>query len=112
MLNIVYIINGRKVTEAEFDNHALRGMDLPGLSQHKGHSCSTYPMESDALGINPRDIKEQMASDRRHGVPTEYNPDTGCAKLTDPGHRKRLSEINDMFDLNGGYSDPQRGRRN
>ncbi len=110
-MKIVYKINHQTVTKKEFDKHG-RAMDLEGLRQHKGHSCSTYPMRSDALGINPDQIVEQMAADKRHGVPTEYDSKTGEAILTDPSHRRRLSEANGMFDLNGGYGDPQRGGRN
>lgn len=76
-------------------------------------SCpSNYPMESDNMGVNPIQIKDQMAEDARRGVPTSYNPETGAAIYTDKTHRKRHCEAYKHYDRNGGYSDPQRGGRN
>ena len=112
MTKFRYRINGKEVTLKEFQNHGPKLLDLDGLRKHKGHSCSTYPRWSDALGINPDDTVEQMASDKYYGVPTEYHPETGQARITDRGHDKRLAEHNSMFNLNGGYGDPQRGGRN
>lgn len=75
-------------------------------------SCpSNYPMESDAMGVNPTQIQQQMDYDRKLGVPTSYNPRTGAAVYTDSGHRRRHCEAHGFFDRNGSYSDPQRGGR-
>lgn len=70
-------------------------------------SCSAWPMKSDALGVLPEQIPEAMEEARRHGVPTEFDPHTGEAILTSPGHRKRYAEMYGIYDRNGGWSDPQ-----
>ncbi len=75
-------------------------------------SCpSNWPMESDAMGVNPVQIKEQMEYDRKLGVPTQFNPRSGAAIFTDAAHRRRYCEAHGFFDRNGGYSDPTRGGR-
>lgn len=74
---------------------------------------SGYPMYSDAAGVNPDQIEEQMEMDRQLGVPTEYTED-GLAIFTDPLHRKRYCEAYGLYDRNcfGGGLDPQHGGRN
>lgn len=69
---------------------------------------SNYPMESDAMGVNPSQIKDQKAADRRLGVPIDYNPHTGAAIYPDKKTRKKHCEAHGFFDRNGTYSDPQR----
>lgn len=85
---------------------------LTFVSVDGGHTTGCYsacwPMHSDAAGVNPKQIAEQMAYDVSMGVPTEYDQE-GCAIYTGPEHRKRHCEANGLFDRNGGYADPQRG---
>ena len=66
-----------------------------------------WPMASDALGVLPKQVKDATEAAAKSGVPTEFDPKTGQAILRDPHHRKRLAESLGMYDLNGGYSDPQ-----
>lgn len=73
-------------------------------------SCSAWPMKSDALGVSPEQIPEAMAEAIRYGVPTEFDPRTGEAILTSPGHRRRYAEMYGIYDRNGGYSDPQQNK--
>jgi len=72
---------------------------------------ATWPMCSDALGVAPSQIEEATKEARALGVPTEFMAD-GRAVLTGPQHRKALAEATGHYDLNGGYSDPQRRNRN
>lgn len=65
-----------------------------------------WPMESDALGVNPEQVAEANAHSIAIGVPTEHNPVTGCPILTSPEHRKRYARALGFHDRNGGYGDP------
>jgi len=65
-----------------------------------------WPMESDALGVNPEQIAEAEAHSREIGIPTRFTKE-GCAVFESPQHRKRYAEALGYFDRNGGFSDPQ-----
>lgn len=104
-LRRVSLLDGSHITETivEIVKNA------PGFTviQHP----STYPMWSDAAGINPDQIPEAVAADRAagfHGI--EYHPDTGAVKFPDRSTRKRYCEAIGLYDRNGGYSDPQQRR--
>ena len=100
-----YTLNGKKVDRKEF----LK--DKKGIDFKKGivmsRLPSTWPMASDSLGVNPDQAKEAYEESVRQGCPTQFDSE-GRAILTSPGHRKRYAEANGIYDLNGGYSDPQR----
>ena len=69
---------------------------------------STYPMWSNAMGIDPDQIPEAMAADREAGFNNiEYHPDTGDIRFPDRRTRKLYCEAWNKHDLNGGYTDPQ-----
>ena len=72
---------------------------------------STYPMKSCATGVGVGQIKEAMANDRANGVHgVTYDPKSGDAVYTCRSMRKKHCESLGMYDKNGGYSDPQRGK--
>ena len=71
-----------------------------------GRQPSTYPYASDAAGVDPSQIPEQMAHDTEHGVPTEYTR-TGEPIMRDAAHRRDYMRANGLFDRNAGYSDPE-----
>lgn len=66
-----------------------------------------WPMLSDALGVAPEQIPAARQAFADRGIPIEYKDD-GRAVITGPRHRKMVGEALEIFDLNGGYSDPQR----
>lgn len=66
-----------------------------------------WPMKSDAFGVHPDQVREAYAESVKAGVPTEFDPQTGQAIFRDRYHRKRAVEAMGMYDLDGGYSDPQ-----
>ena len=69
-------------------------------------------MKSDAMGINPIQIPEQMAEDAKNGVRIEYDKHTGEAIYENPSQRKKHCESQGYYDRNGSFGDPQRGGRN
>ena len=75
-----------------------------------GCYSACWPLHSDAMGVNPDQIAQQMAYDATLGVPIDYDPSTGCAIYTGPEQRQRHCEAHGIFDRSAGYSDPQRGR--
>jgi hypothetical protein len=69
---------------------------------------SLWPMHSDAFGVHPSQAAEAYRESVAAGVPTEFDPRTGQAVFRDRYHRKRAVEaLSPMYDLDGGYSDPQ-----
>lgn len=101
-----YFIDGQQVTQKQYDK--LVPAKPIGVLTGK-RSKATWPMKSDAMGINPNDAAEAEAVLQQAGIPTEFDRETGQAILTGPAHRKRLAEHYGFYDRNGGYGDPQRG---
>ena len=65
-----------------------------------GTYTACWPCESDNLGINPIQIPDAMAEDRRIGVgDVEYNPDTGCPIFTSNRQRTRYAEAHGFMEL-------------
>lgn len=81
-------------------------------AEHAGFKDTpgAYPYFSDAMGVNPDQIKDAVEADRRAGFTTEYHPETGALKVTDRVFRKRFAESQGLYDRNGGYGDPQKRR--
>ena len=72
-----------------------------------GDQPSCWPMECWNAGVNPEQISEQMAYDKKMGVgATRYTP-TGEPILTDKSHYKRYMRANGLYSRNAGYSDPE-----
>lgn len=74
---------------------------------HRSFKPGNWPLTSDAMGVHPTQITEAVDQARKAGIPTDFTRD-GRPILTSPGHRKRYAEMRGFYDLNGGYSDPQR----
>ena len=71
----------------------------------KHQPCSTWPMESYAAGVHPKQIPEMRAFDKKHEVETDYTPD-GDPVFTGPKHRRKYCEAHGLYDRNAGLSDP------
>jgi hypothetical protein len=63
-----------------------------------------YPILSDAAGVMPEQIPEQMAHDRAMGVPTHYTKD-GRPILENRSHRRKYLRANGLYDRSAGYGD-------
>ena len=74
--------------------------------------CLEMPVESDALGCHPSQVKEFEAEAKRLGVPVRFDPRTGCAQFENRRHRNQyLKALNRhseyaIHDRDGGYCDP------
>ena len=105
---IVTVKDG-EVTEVRGDTKVRRGKKSTLDVGVFGQSTAGWPMESDAMGVNPDQIAQATAADAKHGIHVEYNKATGAAKYENAAHRKQHCESLGMVDRNGGYSDPQVG---
>lgn len=83
------------------------------VGEHNGfaHRPGNWPMRSDAMGVHPDDAKAAYEASVKAGVPTQFDGKTGEAIFESPGHRKKYCETFGAFDRNGGYGDPQKGKR-
>jgi len=82
-------------------------IDVAAQQRSVAATPSTYPMECDAAGVHPSQIREHQEKIKEiAGVATQYTPD-GRAIFRDAAHRKRHCEAIGLYDRNGGYSDPQ-----
>lgn len=72
-------------------------------------AANGYPRVSHAAGIHPSQLREQMAKDRRDGIPTKYDPKANPI-FESPGHEKRYLEANGLYhrDCYGGRGDARR----
>ncbi len=62
-------------------------------------------MYSDALGINPEQIEEQMAADKEMGLSLDYEKDTGRCVIPDQAMLKKACVANGIHHNDAGYSD-------
>lgn len=96
-----HMIDGRVVTQAEFDRILpSKPIEAPLLA----HAPGAWPMMSEAMGVQPDQIAEAVANDAKLGVPTEYTRD-GRPILRDRKHRQQFLKAHHMRDNHGGYGD-------
>jgi len=69
-------------------------------------NCATWPKESWAMGVHPKQVDKMIGLCKKYGVPTEFNRKTGNPILTSALHRKKYGETFQFYDQNAGYSDP------
>ena len=79
------------------------------FNPHTGISTmpANYPMVSSAAGVHPGQIKEHMDHLRKMGCGQVDHTNDGDIIFRDKAQRKKVCETLGLFDLNGGYSDPQ-----
>lgn len=112
--------HGEKVelhlTFAEFDkrvkdNRIVLDDGRDASYDWSGHSFvstvpSNYPMESDAMGVHPAQIKEHMEHLRKMGCGQVDHTPEGAVILRDKAQRRQVAHALGLFDRNAGYSDP------
>lgn len=98
-------LNGKEVSLKEF-RKGNRGIDFKG-GVVRTQAPGTWPMHSDAAGVNPNQREEAYRESVASGVPTHFDS-SGCAIFTSQGHRRKYCEAHGLYDRNGGYGDPQR----
>jgi len=64
-----------------------------------------WPIISDAMAVDPRNINKARAILQQAGVNTEFTP-TGEPILRSAAHRKEHAQAMGFYDRNGGYGDP------
>lgn len=74
-----------------------------GCSAH-----ATWPMKSDAMGINPDQRLAHMKADEDLGVKIDYDEKTGEAIFADRRQYQRYCEAHGFFDRNAGHMSPKR----
>ena len=87
-----YMIDGRLM------RRDLRA-DMAGVP-----STSGWPLESLAAGVAPRQVAEQRAELRRHGVDADHSK-SGNPIFRDRAHRKKVLTALGMHDKDAGYGD-------
>jgi len=72
-----------------------------------------WPRFSDAAGVNPSQVKEAMAADKKLGVPASYDSE-GRVKFESHSHEKKWCEAHGMYQRNsyGTGRDADRERAN
>ncbi len=99
-------IKGRELTQEEWDARPKRiGTMLASGRPPLMRSPGCWPMRSDALGVNPSQIQEQMAADKEAGLSLEYDAHTGQCIIPSPSMLKKACIANGMHHNSAGYSD-------
>lgn len=122
MIYLYTTANGKMTVEENFPmGKAPKKIVLPvGLTAYRdvaaehrkgggedGRAVNPYPLKSTAVGVQPKQRFKAMKHAAEIGVPTTFDK-RGDAVFESRGHRKRYCEAIGSYDLNGGYSDPQR----
>lgn len=79
--------------------------NLINVARTRVKSRAKWPIISEAMAIEPGDIKKAKGILRRAGVSTEYT-ETGEPILTSALHRKEHARAMGFADRNAGYGDP------
>ena len=87
------------------------GRDFVAEHSDVSHRPGNWPMESEALGVLPSQVKEASEYAEKIGVPTRFTAE-GSAIFSSAKHRKDYAEAHGFYDKQGGYSDPQTGGSN
>ena len=103
---IRYKINGKEVTQEEWDSR-------PGAGLHGGVPMGTVayseskPLISDGLGCLPNQVPEMREAVKRHGIQGVRVLDNGQLEITSRRGRKEVGLMRPIpiHDAAGGYSD-------
>ena len=98
-------LNGKVVTREKLLEQK-KGIDFDG-GRVNTQSSAGWPIVSDAMGVLPMQIAEAKKLDTKLGVSADYTKE-GQPIFRSQGHRKKFCEAHGVYDLNGGYGDPQR----
>jgi hypothetical protein len=96
-----YLLDGLPVSKEAFDRAFPDRLDDGGTTCSLSH---TPVKGSLALAVHPAQVEEAREQARRHGVPTEYQPD-GTPIITSRAHQKALCKIRGVHNNDGGYGD-------
>ncbi len=98
----VFYLDGKEVTEAEFDAICPdHGVHLPELANN---TPKCWPMVSQALAVHPKQVAAANARNKKHGVHVQYDQ-RGIAHIPDRGARRDLNRLEAMHDNDAGYGD-------
>lgn len=95
-----YVLDGKDVTKEEFDK-AFPDKPL-NLSGDAGITAWLKPVVSDALAVNPRQVKAVMERNHKAGLHVDYKKD-GRPILRSQGDKEALMRLHNVHDNNGGY---------
>lgn len=101
-----FFINDVEVSEKEFHKTfptKIKDILKSGLLG-QAHTKTCWPMVSDAVGVHPDQVEEANARNKKHGLATRYNED-GQAIIPSRLERKKLLQLEQFFDRDGGYGD-------
>lgn len=99
-----YFIDGREVTKRKFDRI------FPDKPITSGAGLLGWkPLVSNALAVNPSQVKEAIAHAQSLGVPTDFLPD-GSPVFRTRQHYKEYCRQYGFFNKDGGYGDAQPGQ--
>lgn len=98
---VVYLIDGREVSRAEFDEA------FPDKPIGDGTGlCGWKELHSEGAAVHPKQIKEAAELAKSRGVPTNFDSQ-GRPVFTSRTHRKQYLQAHGMFDRGAGYGDAQ-----
>lgn len=101
----VYFLDGVEVTKAKFDatfpsrlKELLSG-DGPGVEVNTLHRSACWPMESQAMGVHPRQVAKENERLRAAGSKC-YHRRNGKLVIPSQGERKKVMKLKAMRDNN------------
>jgi len=101
-VNVVYKINGKEVSRAEFNKTPAKELGAPmGANTYRGHD----PLMSDGIGCMKSQVPEMREVIRKHGIKGVTVQDSGRLEITSRQGRKDILRVRGMVDQDGGYGD-------
>ena len=107
-MSVVYKINGKEVSRAEFTKHRAKKLGVPmAANTYRGHD----PLISEGLGCMKKQVPAMRETIKKEGIQGVIVRDNGQLEITSRRGRKKLirtlSEIRGekLCDADGGYGD-------
>ena len=104
MNSVKYIINGKRVTRAEFLRHKkadwLKGTFMTAHT-YRAHA----PLLSDGIGVMKAQVPEMRAAIARRGIQGVRVKDNGQLEITSRRGRKEVLRMRGFRDNDGGFGD-------
>ncbi len=103
---IQYKINGKKVTEKQWDARKGVGFRFGGRAP-MGTVAYTVsdPLISEGIGCMKSQVPEMRETIRKHSIRGVRVRDSGQLEITSRQGRKELLRVRGLADANGGYGD-------
>ena len=102
-MNVVYRINGKRVTSEQWD--AYQGLGLKGVPMGTVAYSESKPLCSEGLGCMRAQVPEMRQIIKERQIQGARVLDNGSVEFTSRAARRELLRVRGFVDNDGGYGD-------